>query len=808
MFGFVSLFAVANWALPAFAQDSSPPIGAGKFHVTADRTLYHSNVKVHEAFGHVVMNADDQRLSADYAWIDTKTGDVRVRGNVVFVSAAWTIQSAEMHFNMNTGHGSIFYGTVSNENYRLRGQLIRKVGDARFLTTEGEYTTCRDCAESWKISAKNVDMTVDGYAFLEDAYVHVKAVPVLYMPYLIVPVKTRRQTGLLFPRVGTGSKDGFRFVQPLFIAIDDHQDATLGYGRYSKRGQRGEVEYRYKSYEGIQGFLRGFYIEDRDFALGPDRFAGYSEHDVPFSRHFDLKLRVNETKDRDYARTFPEDIPGEHLPALESNLTLTSTYDDFFIAAEGKRYRSTIGRDIGRFDKNVVQVGPSVYFGLRERKILGLTGNVYAQFDRFYRESGQFYDANGNGIFDSFSNDRIREAQRLQIAPELTYSVRLGNAFVFQPSVQYNERVHFFDLDRTNATVGNLSSRYVRGRAQLLTSLDRVYYAPADSKAEAYKHQITPILGYSNIPWFQETKGHPFNYQALQPGGIFDQFDTIPMRNRLDYLREPVGNAVNVAIYSRLVRKSRTAEKNSWVYPYDFVVPKEKEYPKPYNKKQEVLYEKNRLWDEFGPDYRAYKTIWLATVEQSYDIRESKRVLLSGDRPRAPFSPLLFRSILSLDDLSNYVEYQYKPYGRYLQSENRYKSQHDLRVTGEWTLKSLVNSRGTLFFKRSIKAGFNIVTAPNPSRSVEAGFTWSFNDYFTVGYYNSYDILNKKRIEETISSIYNSPSECWQLKLNYTQKPIGTDFSIDLALNLMGSGYVGFGQAPGSGATSAGFGGI
>ena len=152
---------------------------------------------------------------------------------------------------------------------------------------------------------------------------------------------------------------------------------------------------------------------------------------------------------------------------------------------------------------------------------------------------------------------------------------------------------------------------------------------------------------------------------------------------------------------------------------------------------------------------------------------------------------------MSLDSFNNYVEYQFKPYGRYLDPpKNRYKAQHDLKVTAEWVLKSLMNPRGTLFFKRSLLGGFEMVTAPNPSRKFNIGFTWSLNDYFTVAYARQYDIINKKRIEESISSIYNSPSECWQLKLNYLQKQVGNSFSIDLALNLMGSGYVGIGESP------------
>lgn len=770
----------------------------GKFHITADRSLYHSNVKVHEAFGHVVMNSGDRRLSADYAWIDQKTGDVRVRGNVSFITPRYGIQAAEMHFNLNTGTGSIFYGVVSSENYRLRGQLIRKVGEDRFLTSDGEYTTCRDCAESWKMSAKSVDLTVDGYAYLEDVYIVIKDVPTLYMPYMIVPVKTKRQTGFLFPRVGSGSRNGLSYVQPFFIAIDDHQDSTLAFGEYGKRGKRAEVQYRYKSYSGVQGFLDGFYLSDRQFDPLRDRFAVRSVNEWPFAPWFEMRWQVNDSRDRDYPTSFPEDVRGANLPAMESGISATSAHDDFFVSVEAKRYRSLINRDSVGFDKDMVQAGPSAYFGLRERPIFSfLTANFYGTFDRFYREGGSFYDANYNGIYDPYSTDRIREVQRFQMAPEIASSFRIGNLLKIQPSVQYNERLYLFNVKPTTQKVDDLHSRYVLGRVQLSTSFEKVYDTPDSDSFSSYKHQVTPIVTYSNIPWFQESNRHPFITQARLPGGAFDQFDTIPIKNRPDDLREPVGNAVSIGLISRLIRK-RKIEDYDLRYPYSFVTPKKKVYSKAQNRDEELLLERARRFDEFGPVYSNYRQIWLVTVNQAFDINEAKRVSLPGEKPKAPFSPLLMRSVLSLDNFSNYVEYQYKPYGKYFSERNEYRGEHDLRVTAEWTLKSIVNPRGTLFFKRSLFSSFELVGGSNPSRKVGLGVIWSLNDYFSVGYRQDFDLINKFRISETASTTFSSPSECWQVRFNYTQRRLGgSDTSLDLAVNLMGTGYVGMGQGQG-----------
>lgn len=770
---------------------------SGKFHVTADKTYFHSKTKVHEARGHVVMSARGRRLSSDYAWIDSKTGKIKVRGNVIFVTSDWTIHAAEMEFNPNDGTGKIFYGTVSNDVYRLKGQLIRKISDDRFLTTDGEYTTCRDCAESWKLSAQSVDMTVDGYAYMESVYVLIKDVPTVYMPYLIVPVKTKRQSGLLFPRLGSGSRHGFSFVQPLFLAIDDHQDATVGLGRYGKRGNRAEFEYRYNSYGPMNGILNAYYTKDKDFEFRRDRIGVFTEHDLSFTPDLDIRLRISETTDRDYSRDFFEDINGINLPVLESNLNVTKKFDHFFVAGEAKRYRSLISPDTLNLDKDTVQVGPSLYAGLNDQQIWGdLYGSILVRYDNFYRRSGSFFDQDKNGLYDPFTSDLIREAQRLQISPELTHTLRIGGAWDIQTSLQYNERIHFFNVEPRSANVEDLSTRYALARVRTSTTLEKAWDSDSNT-TERWKNLITPSLTYSNIPWFSESKTHPFINQIKLDGGTFDQFDVIPINNDTNNFREPLGNALAYGITSRLIRKKRKRDRDNFVYPFDLVTPSRKEKVKPQNRREELRQMEEELWEKFAPNFDLYQQVWLVSLNQAYDVREAKKERSPSSPPPAPFSPLLFRSELNLENFSNYVEYQYKPYAELITAENRYKSQHSLSFSTEWTLASLANATGTLFFKRAFRLGFSLTTDPSPTRNITGGLTWSLNDFFSVDYDLAYDLLEKNKISERFSATFNSPSECWRLRLNYSRVESGTDFGFDLGVNLMGTGYVGVDSPPG-----------
>ena len=597
-------------------DELSLSFGVGDFHITGDRTLYYSKTKAHEAFGHVVMSSNDRRLSADYVWIDTKTGDTKASGNVVFASSQRTIYAAEIHFNIHSGLGSIFYGLITNGRYHLRGQLIREVSKNRFVATEGEYTTCLDCSESWRVYAQSIDLSSDGYVFMTGVYLFIKDIPALYLPYLVLPAKTERQSGLLFPRISNSSLHGFTLYQPLFLAINGQQDATLSYGFYSKRGNRAGLEYRYKLLKNNEGTIDGVFIKDRTFPDRSLRFSLQMDHTwYPFD-FFKMYLRLNEVSDRDYPRVFLDDIKGNDLPALESSAVLMSDFDDFFIDVEWTRLRSLIAKDKVNFDEDMVQRGPSLFGGVKEWVLWrGITGGVFFRYDRFHRGGS------------SFTGDRLRESQRILLNPSLSYSFKIGDVLNVSPLLEYDQQFYSF-----GSGTKDLLNHHLLSQVRISTALEKIYNlnGPLYSKL---KHQISPFISYSNVFWRKDSPDHPFTQQIEHGGGVFDEMDRTPITYSRDNVREPLGNAISYGFTSRLIRKRRE-EKHISFYPYDLTKTIEKKYPKPQNMAQEIQIVKQRHWDKNAPDYSLYKEVWLLAVNQSYDFRRLRIGMSVAPLPR------------------------------------------------------------------------------------------------------------------------------------------------------------------------------
>lgn len=814
LFAVLALFALATIFLlaagEARAASSSFDVEtiSDLYHITADRTLLHSREKVKEAFGHVVVSAEGKRLACDYLWVDDTTKEIKARGNVVFVDKQTTVEAAELHFNMNTGFGSIFYGRVYNDLYSLRGQLIRRVGDGHYLTTEGEYTTCKDCPESWKLAARNVDLTVEGYAFMDGVFIKIKDIPTLYIPYLIVPVKRERQTGLLFPRLGGSSSHGFVFVQPLFLAIDKNQDATIAGGIYSDQGARYEAQYRYKSYHGIEGQTDVFYSRDRKYDFNAhDRGALISRNEFPLHDHFNMRARFFGTLDRDYTYDFPEDINFQNLPAIESNVVAQAPFDDFFLSAEARRYQSLINLDQTRFDHSVVQTTPTVHAGIKERHLLGpLYGNVYGRYDNFVRHDGSFSDINGDGLFDPIydqnnSNpERIREARRTIVSPEISAPFSVGRYFGFVPSLQYNQIDYHFGLPAPNlASKSDTSVSYLRAKVGVSTSIERVYDVDSDTISKI-EHQISPFITASYIPRVNRDRNHPFEQQVDLTGGPFDQFDVVPLTNSTDFERFPQGKSLYYGFDSRMTKKKKRSEDIPRAYPYDLLpAAKAKTYPTPFNRKEEKAIEAEKLWDQFNPRYDLYQEFWTLNVAQAFDFLESRD---NPNDPKRAFSYLLAKSSLNLNDnFVNTFEYRYYPFSEIRDATTgQVQSFHDtetFNTSFTWYWKRLQNLRRTHYFQRSISANVSLNGQPNPGQSVGGTLTWSFNDFFTVQGKDDWDIRAHTQTDWAVNAVLTHPSECWGLAFhwdwNRTRSPNAGEVGFQVLLNLDGTGFLGKG---------------
>lgn len=88
--------------------------------------------------------------------------------------------------------------------------------------------------------------------------------PVFYLPYFYAPTGTKRTTGLLTPQISFSNKQGFMYMQPLFIAPSERWDITLSPQIRTNRGFGGEFEFRFADKNNSVAILQTRYFRNNE----------------------------------------------------------------------------------------------------------------------------------------------------------------------------------------------------------------------------------------------------------------------------------------------------------------------------------------------------------------------------------------------------------------------------------------------------------------------------------------------------------------------------------------------------------------
>lgn len=281
-----------------------------------------------------------QKFFADDLEMNLRTGELTANGNVVFSTPTARISSDSVVFNTKTRLGTFSnaFGIASlgergEENRSMFGALepdvyfygseIEKTGPDKYRIRQGGFTTCVQPTPRWEIVSGNATVNLDDYVIMRNAVIHVKDVPVFYLPLLYYPIqKDDRATGFLLPQYGSSLAMGSSISNAFFWAINRSQDATVFLDYMFSRGSGAGAEYRYMLGPQAQGNLRYYWLDEKQAVINgaqrdprrSTRIEGGLSQNLPFG--LSARARV------DYF----------------SNVTVQQTYNhDFNLATNSNR---------------------------------------------------------------------------------------------------------------------------------------------------------------------------------------------------------------------------------------------------------------------------------------------------------------------------------------------------------------------------------------------------------------------------------------------------------------------------------------
>lgn len=212
-------------------------------------------------------------------------------------------------------------------------------------------TTCDGTSPAWSMNAEQAVVEIDGYAQLFHSTFDVKNTGIFYSPFMVLPAKTTRQSGLLPPDYGISDKRGFYYTQPYFWAIDESHDMTFYGGWMTKIGPSLSVEYRANEFTDQKTWLAATGIYDKDTVAIPGT-----------SRVSENKQTLRTNNDRYWLRGMADGFLGASTWRYRSNIDYVSDQDFLREFNQGPtgfdRTRDNLfrmfGRDLQEDDQNRV----------------------------------------------------------------------------------------------------------------------------------------------------------------------------------------------------------------------------------------------------------------------------------------------------------------------------------------------------------------------------------------------------------------------------------------------------------------------
>jgi LPS-assembly protein len=379
---------IAFGKAPVF-KTPTPSMTSDSVDITAKTLEYDKVQNLYKAIGEADLREGTRRLTADEVIYELDTADVFATGNVIFQDGEDVIRCERLKVNLTTKTGTIEKGTIyiKQGNFTIIGEQIDKVGDQQYKIKQGQLTTCDMPQPDWKFSAREIDITVEGYAKTKDTRFHILDKTVLYFPYGVFPVLVQRQSGFLMPDFTLSSSDGFKVKDAYFWAIDKDKDATIGLEYIEKRGVKPDVDFRYALKDDLKGKWDFSTIDDKEYGHWRYQFQG--KHEQTFFKDLRLKTNIDYVSDYKYLEDFGETVQEQSENLLKSNAYVEKPFNNSLLTVEGAYFRNLLVRE----NDTTFKYYPHAtfftnYFPVFQKM---LYADIYTDFINFYRERGDKY---------------------------------------------------------------------------------------------------------------------------------------------------------------------------------------------------------------------------------------------------------------------------------------------------------------------------------------------------------------------------------------------------------------------------------
>ena len=231
-------------SVPAAVVAPTPNEPAGTIHWSGCHLSVAENGDA-ELSGDVAVNVDGKDIHCDQLSYLAATQELKMSGTV-------HLEDSELRVIGDTGDYSNAGAQLTHAQFEMLQHPGRGEAESISMTQPNlvelqnvTYTTCPKGVADWQLRAKRITLDTKALRGVgHQTLVVFKGVPIFYLPWISFPLSNARQSGFLYPTLGSSSRNGATLSIPWYWNIAPNQDLTATPTYFSRRGIDLGTEYR------------------------------------------------------------------------------------------------------------------------------------------------------------------------------------------------------------------------------------------------------------------------------------------------------------------------------------------------------------------------------------------------------------------------------------------------------------------------------------------------------------------------------------------------------------------------------------
>ncbi len=481
-----------------------------------------------ELSGDVELRHGPYHAFSDKAAIDQASQRALLEGRIILSSPDMTLEGDSASLNAVTDQVRLKNAQFMNKRTGVNGEAksLSRPNEDTLIIHEGLFSSCPPEQRDWAFASDKITLDkAKGFGQARHTRLLIRDTPVLYIPWFSFPIDDRRQSGLLYPTIGSSNTEsGIFFTTPYYFNLAENYDATLTPSYIGGRGIHYDLEARHKSSYTDSVLMLGYidkddYFDNESGTTDPSRWGVDFEQTIhPFADGWSGLLRYREISDNNYLEDLNQGLNIDRTDHLDRRALLNYKQQDWQMSLLLQQYESIDDQTLA--SEKAYQRLPEVNFQF---------GQVYRRFQFDWKSQYVYFYRDKDGL----TGDELTIGSRLRNQASVAFPLYQPWGYA-KPSVIFDQTD--YALEDYPPEENHIS------RTIPFYEFDSGLYFDRNSQFQGrrYRQSLEPRLYYvyskyseqDALPNFDTTLPS-FNFQRLFDAHRFSGGDRVGDNNRL-----------------------------------------------------------------------------------------------------------------------------------------------------------------------------------------------------------------------------------------------------------------------------------